>query len=141
MEQCLPSCPPVSGEVTERESRAPAGRDCKSKTASGQAAPLSAHPGLVSPQKGCSNTNTTATPHLGSRGTAAGTSPHPCRTHDTADYCVGWGSWVPLCWAGGKRCLRKTLSYTTGLTSCVFIVSFASQDLSGKLSVGLSCLG
>lgn len=63
VEQRLRSWPPASGEVTEQASRAPAGRDRKTKTASGRAAPLSAHPGLDSQQKGCSNANTAATPH------------------------------------------------------------------------------
>lgn len=65
------------GEVTERESRAPAGRDQRRKTASEPVAPLCTHPGLDSTRKGCSNANTAATPHLGSQGPAAGTRPPP----------------------------------------------------------------
>lgn len=34
---------------------------------------------------------------------------------------------VLLCWLVAKGLLRKTLSYTIGLTSRVFIVSFARQ--------------
>ena len=40
-----------------------------------------------------------------------------------------------LCWAGGKRSLRKTLSYTAGPTSCVISLISILREINPKYSL------